>query len=91
MPGSNSSSSGMRLIVKVEPPTGTSRSGWCLGGDVVGAGDRVAVRAGGRLAEHAAERLLDRSEMTCSHLPASACASAHDSPSMSVRKRSARR
>jgi hypothetical protein len=29
--------------------------------------------------------------ITCSHLPASWCASAHDSPSMSVRKRSARR
>ncbi len=31
------------------------------------------------------------SEMTCSHLPASVWASAHESPRMSVRKRSARR
>ena len=31
------------------------------------------------------------SEITCSHLPASLWASAHDSPRMSVRKRSARR
>ena len=59
--------------------------------DVGGAGDRVAVRARRRAAEQPVHRLLDGSLMTCSHLPASWCASAHDSSRMSVRKRSARR
>ena len=49
----------MRLTVK-PAPTATSRAATVAGRVVVGAGDRVAVRAGGGVVEDPDDRLLDR-------------------------------
>ena len=57
-PGVNSSSSGIRLIVNelADVDRRQRRGGWL---DVVGAGDRVPVRAGGGVAEQTIERRFD--------------------------------
>ena len=81
----------MRLTVNAEAGTDVGER-LHVGRDVFGARE-WGCRAGrwwlGRASDPSP--LRPRSEMTCSHLPASVWASAHDRPRISVRKRSANR